>query len=237
LAELYSNDYHAELRAPGATEAAFGPKFRRYADWIQSFCRSGRVLDIGCSTGLLVRMLCDRGFDAEGIELNAASANWAARHYGVKVQTDPLQEGLFESGRFDLMIMADVLEHTVTPLNYLKMVRKFLSPGGFMLISFPDIRSLESRYWLMTSRLARRRWLWTNCHIPHHIWEFTRSTAERMFLEAGFQVAGFRRHQPRPERHSSIPMRLLSLPTHVLRLPGISGACGTQMEFLIRRND
>src|SRR5262249_50735615 len=154
---------------------------------------------------------------------------------GVEIQDEPLRDGLFESGRFDLVIMADVLEHAVTPLNYLKMVRSFLKPGGFMFVSFPDIGSPESRYWFMVSKIVRRRLVWTNCHIPHHIWEFTRSTAAKMFREAGFEVAGFRRDQPRPERHASLPLRFLSLPTHLLRLPGIAGACGTQMEFLIRR--
>ncbi|MBI3864314.1 MAG: class I SAM-dependent methyltransferase [Planctomycetia bacterium] len=233
---MYSGDYHRELRIPGATERIFGQKFRRYANWIQRFCPPGRALDIGCSTGLLVRMLRDRGFDAEGLEMNSSSAAWGAEQYGVKVKNATLRDGLFEESSFQLVVMADVLEHTVTPLMYLGMVRRILRPGGYMFVSFPDVASLESRYWLCLSRMTGKAWLWRNSHIPGHIWEFTRSVAERMFRQAGFEVIAFRRSQPEPEVDLSL-VGLLALPTQLLRMPGINRLCGTQMEFLIRLVD
>lgn len=168
--------------------------------------------------------------------MNVASADWAARHYGVKVQSEALRDDLFEESSFRLIVMADVLEHTVTPFTYLGMVRRILQPGGYMFVSFPDILSLESRYWRMLSKLTGRGWLWRNCHIPLHTWEFTKSTAETMFRRAGFDVVGFRRSQPQPEADSSV-VRLLSIPTQLLRFPGLSRWYGSQMEFLIRRDD
>jgi SAM-dependent methyltransferase len=234
IGRFYSGDYHQELMAPGATERTFGKKFRRYVAWIRKFRRSGRALDIGCSTGLLVRLLGDSGFEAEGMEMNAASAAWAAEHQGIKVRTDLLQDGTFPAGSFDLVTMGDVLEHTVTPLSFLAIVRKILKPGGHMFVSFPDVSSLESRYWYWLSRWTGRGWLWRTCHIPGHIWEFTRVTAERTFREAGFDLVGFRRSQPLPEVNRSLS-GLLALPTLLLCLPGVARLCGTQMEFIIRR--
>ena len=79
LKSFYAGNYHAELRTDGGTDAAFGKKYRRYIDRLSRHLRGGRVVDVGCSTGLLVRMLCDRGYDAEGIEMNSQSAGLGKR--------------------------------------------------------------------------------------------------------------------------------------------------------------
>ena len=72
IAAFYQGDYHSDLRITAGTEKAFDSKYQRYADALGRHLPVGRVVDVGCSTGLLVRKLCDRGYDAEGIELNAS---------------------------------------------------------------------------------------------------------------------------------------------------------------------
>ena len=99
LRAFYAGDYHGELRQNGGSEAAFGSKYRRYADTLARHLRSGRVLDVGCSTGLLVRLLCDRGYQAEGVELNQQSAVWGSAHYGVRIHNQTLQKWRRGRGR------------------------------------------------------------------------------------------------------------------------------------------
>jgi hypothetical protein len=77
-----------------------------------------------------------------------------------------------------------------------------------MLITFPDIDSLESRYLRFLSRILRRDWIWSCCHIPLHVWEFTPATAHTMFLKAGFEVVGYRRSQ---DEVTSLSIKLASL--------------------------
>jgi 2-polyprenyl-3-methyl-5-hydroxy-6-metoxy-1,4-benzoquinol methylase len=220
LNSFYQGDYHRELRTVGATEAAFGPKYERYADTLGRYLRSGRVVDVGCSTGLLVRILCDRGYQAEGIELNRESAEWGRTHYGIQIHGEPLERCRFEPGSLDAVLMTDVLEHTRHPRDYLGEVGRLLRPGGFVMVTFPDIRSVESLYQLMLSRLLKRDWIWDSCRIPSHVWEFTRATAEACFTSAGFRVVEFRRHQPRPDDDSSpLAVRMLNLPIRPLQWP------------------
>src|SRR5205807_2537410 len=57
---FYTGEYHSALRSDGGTDVAFGDKYRRYADALARHLSSGRVVDVGCSTGLLVKMLRDR---------------------------------------------------------------------------------------------------------------------------------------------------------------------------------
>lgn len=236
LEECYSGDYHAELRAEGATEQIFGAKYRRYLDWLTTYLPSGsRVLDIGCSTGLLVKMLGDEGYRAEGIELNQSSAEWGRIHYQVTIHNKLLEDCAFEPGSFDAVILTDVLEHTLHPRDYLMSVSQYLTPNGLALITFPDVNSLESRYFFLIAKLTRRQWLWKNCHIPLHIWEFTKATAIHCFQSAGFHVVDFRRSQDTGGEPETGLLKLINLPPAILSWSPLASRVGTQMEFIIGR--
>ncbi len=235
IVAFYQGDYHSELRTQVGTEKAFDSKYQRYADALGRHLPTGRVVDVGCSTGLLVRKLCDRGYDAEGIEFNAESAAWGRANYDVIIHTKPLEECSYGPESLDAILFTDVLEHTQHPRDYLREAGRRLVRGGVALVTFPDIWSVESRYQYLLSKLLRRDWLWGNCHIPLHVWEFTRATAVACFAGAGFEVVEFRRTQPAPEPVDSLALKLLSAPTKLLSWPVLSSLFGTQMEFVIRK--
>jgi 2-polyprenyl-3-methyl-5-hydroxy-6-metoxy-1,4-benzoquinol methylase len=231
---FYRGDYHEELRIAGATERVFGAKFTSYRDWIVQFLQGGRSLDIGTATGLMPSLLKQTGFDAEGIEYNPASAKWAEEHYGIRILTGDIRQYGLELGTFDLILMTDVLEHMQHPLEFLQTVGSYLKPGGFMLITFPDILSAESRFARLWSRLLRRDWIWYCCRIPLHIWEFTPATARAMFDKAGLDVVGFRRRHEHQDAYSGM-LKVLSLPLLLLRIPMVGNALGSQMQFVLRK--
>jgi 2-polyprenyl-3-methyl-5-hydroxy-6-metoxy-1,4-benzoquinol methylase len=232
--EFYQGDYHWELRVNGGTEKAFGAKFLRYRDWVVTFMQSGRSMDVGTATGLFPSLLKAAGFDAEGTEYNRASAEWGSAHFGIRIRPGGLEQIAAESNSYDLISMTDVLEHTEHPLRALQAASRSLKPRGYMLITFPDIRSVESEYQWTLARLTGRDWLWSCCNIPLHVWEFTPDTARAMFDKAGFDVVGFRRSQAPPEHFPGIA-GLLSIPFYALQLPLLARWFGTQMEFMIRR--
>jgi SAM-dependent methyltransferase len=162
-------------------------------------------------------MLRCAGYDAEGIELNAKSAEWGTRQYGIPIQIGTLETLLSDDRQYayDLVTLTDVLEHTVNPLESLILVNEFLKPGGHALVTFPDIRSLKSQIYRLLAKLTRRGWV--TCHIPFHTWEFTQATAIDCFNRAGFSVVAFRRSEPNEnfvDRYLRLflyPMRILSL--------------------------
>jgi SAM-dependent methyltransferase len=232
---FYAGDYHADLRREGGTEAAFGAKYRRYADTLGRHLRSGHVVDVGCSTGLLVRMLRDRGYDSEGVEMNAKSAAWGSAHYGVPIHAAPLEKSAFEKGTLDAVLLTDVLEHTRHPREYLRGVRELLAPGGLVLVTFPDIGSIESRFLHALTRASRREWMWHTCHVPLHVWEFTRRTAEACFAGAGFRVIEFRRSQAPAELYGPRALKILTWPIRALGGAPMAHRFGTQMEFVIQK--
>jgi SAM-dependent methyltransferase len=233
---FYQGDFHHELRDYGATERIFGQKFSRYRDWIQSYLKGGRSIDLGTATGLFPYLLKQVGFDAEGTEYNAESAAWGTDRYGIRIRVGGAELIASELACYDLISMTDVLEHTEHPLNSLKAVRRSLKPRGFMLITFPDISSIESRYQHVISSLTGRPWIWSSCRIPMHVWEFTPKTARAMFDRAGFDVVGFRRSEVPADKVSGV-VGLLNLPLNALTIPWIARSFGEQMEFMLRSRD
>jgi SAM-dependent methyltransferase len=195
----------------------------------------GRIVDVGCSTGLLVRMLQDAGYDAQGIEHNPESAGWGRSHYGVPIHSLPLEQCPFPRGSLDAVVLTDVLEHTLHPREFLRTLGETLAPGGLVLVAFPDIRSLESRSLRALARVARREWIWNTCHVPLHVWEFTPATARRCFEQAGFRVLELRRSQPTAERGLPGWLGLITFPLRALELPMLARYLGTQMEFVIQK--
>lgn len=236
LKGFYAESYHSPLCFPGKTEAVFGEKFEGYLRWILKFVRSGRSLDLGCSTGLFPHLLQEHGFQAEGLEINPATAQWGQQHYGVKITSCAFEEADYLPETFSLVTLTDFLEHTLAPFDALQRVRRILQPHKFAFVTFPDIESIEARYFRMLALATKREWLWSNCHIPLHTWEFTRPTAESLFKRAGFHVVGFRRSHPAMFERSPLYLALLSCPSKILEIPYLATRLGTQMEFMLQKN-
>lgn len=233
---FYSHGYHEELLTLEMTREAFGPKFESYIDWIAPHLRAGgRTLDLGCSTGLFPYLLKERGFAAEGLELNPTTAEFGREHFGIPITNQPFETADYEPSSFSLVSMTDVLEHSLSPIATLHRVHSILEDGGHALITFPDITSLESRYFYACAKMTGRDWLWRNCHVPLHTWEFTRPTAVALFRKTGFRVAAFRRTHVVLEEKRPPLLALLNLPAQMLMLPPLARLFGTQLEFLIQK--
>jgi SAM-dependent methyltransferase len=186
---------------------------------------------VGCATGLFPKLLTDEGYDATGIEINEESAAWGRQHYGARISVRTLEDLEIPSTPYDLITFTDVLEHTLHPLKALEHAKRLLTNKGYVLVTFPDITSLESLYYNLLRKVLHREWLWVTCHIPLHIWEFTPKTASSLFKKAGFEVVGFRRSYHRIDLDGKLQVlsffpRLLSIAPRLF---------GTQMEFMLRR--
>jgi hypothetical protein len=180
-------------------------------------------------------LLKDRGYQAEGLEMHPETARWGAAHYGVPIQVGDLESMASQHNGYDLVTLTEVVEHTPRPVEFLKTVNGLLKSGGYALVTFPDIRSLKSRYYRLLSNLTGRDWVWVSCRIPLHIWEFTYATASASFERAGFSIAGFRRNEEDGELSGAQAM--LGWPVKPLKLWPLAGRLGSQMEFMIRKKD
>lgn len=136
---------------------------------------SGRLLDIGCNEGRGLKIYRRNGFSPEGLELNARSAE-VARAAGFTVYETPLED--FQPAvPYDVVVLSNVLEHSLDPGQMLRDIARILRPGGQVWISCPNSRS----WW---RKLFGRAWI--NWHVPFHITQFSTATLGRVLIDSGF---------------------------------------------------
>ncbi|MDX2236913.1 MAG: class I SAM-dependent methyltransferase, partial [Hyphomonadaceae bacterium] len=142
LAHVYSNDagYHDQLLDPAsAAHAEMTAVARRHLAVLRREATAGTLLDVGASVGLFVAAAQAAGFNARGVEFNAASAGYARETLGLDVSAGTLDKVDIARDSLDIVTMFDVIEHLRDPLEAMQQVRALLRPGGLFLLSTPDI--------------------------------------------------------------------------------------------------
>jgi 2-polyprenyl-3-methyl-5-hydroxy-6-metoxy-1,4-benzoquinol methylase len=104
-----------------------------------------RHLDIGCSTGILLRAFQQHfGSHPVGVEPGETYREYA-QSKGIAVFTNIAGIRSNREELFDLISMAHVLEHISNPVAYLIDLRKqYLTSGGYLLIEVPNLFSHDS---------------------------------------------------------------------------------------------
>ncbi|WP_395697299.1 tetratricopeptide repeat protein [Methylocella sp.] len=101
---------------------------------------SGRWLDVGFGSGSLLFTAQEWGFVPVGIDLRAKNVETLAS-LGIESRRAPIEE-LEGEATFDVVSMADVLEHMPFPRKGLDAARKLLRPGGALFASMPNMDSM-----------------------------------------------------------------------------------------------
>jgi len=165
----------------------------------------GRVLDLGCASGGLLALLRPRAGHIAGLELSASAAAAAAQIGDLVVQGALEDPDLpFEEGSYDLVVLADVLEHLADPVAALRRAVGWTSPGGAVLLSVPNVA-----HWQARLTLARGRWPAeeSGTFDASHLRWFTREAVGDLLAQAGLEqrelaaiVPALRNHLPLPGR-------------------------------------
>jgi methionine biosynthesis protein MetW len=192
LAELYE--------AKTQTYAAFG-NGTIAAHAARLLPPAGRVLDIGCASGGLLALLRTRAGHLAGLELSASAANAAGQIADHVVQGALEDPGLpFEPASFDLVVLADVLEHLPDPAAGLQRAIGFCRPGGAVLVSVPNVA-----HWQARLQLLRGRWPQDDSGTfdASHLRWFTRDSLGALLRDGGLRdvelhaiVPALRNHAP-----------------------------------------
>lgn len=147
-----------------------------------------RVLELGCATGYMSRVLRQRGCQVVGIEIDAAAAVVAAAEcerviVGDLEQLDLAQE--LGDDRFDVVVAADVLEHLREPGQLLAALRPFFRPGGYLVASLPNIAHGSVRLALLEGRFPYSE---TGLLDRTHLRFYTLESMITLFETAGYSL-------------------------------------------------
>ena len=102
----------------------------------------GKILDIGCGEGELLIKTTLLGYNIIGMDRSKrelAVAHKTAKESGVKINTivADIENMSFEKEFFDTVVMGEIIEHLLDPVEDIKRVLKFIKPGGKLIITTP----------------------------------------------------------------------------------------------------
>lgn len=145
-----------------------------------SYCRNGKILDLGCGTGDTLVLLKKLGWDVYGIDIdeNAISV-------GKKRGLDNLKLGTYKDivtypdSYFDAVRLYHVIEHLDNPALCLSLIKKKLKKGGELIIGTPNMQSF-------TSLIFKSRWY--NLDSPRHLFLFSPRTLRMLAEKEGYLV-------------------------------------------------
>ena len=138
--DFYEKSYSFYQR-PGA-EHFDRARYTAMASWIADAMPlpPRRILDAGCGRGWMIEAMREFFPNAEfsGIEPSEQESE-NARQRGLRVTTGRIGAGTGTSDtRHDVVYSTNVLEHTESPVAFLRGLRELLTPDGHIVILCPD---------------------------------------------------------------------------------------------------
>ena len=184
LADLYrtldNRTYDSEQSARLRTAA-------RHLRIVERHAQLGRLLDVGCASGMFLRAAADKGWDVVGLEPSRSFFESARQNLNGSGQVfcTVLQNAPLPTRSFDVITLWDVLEHVTDPVAFLRSCESLLKPGGLLFVNVPDLSSIQAR-------LFGARW---PLLLQEHLNYFTPESLSRCAVSAGLEWIKFG-HRP-----------------------------------------
>lgn len=135
------------------------------------------ILEVGAGSGTLIKLMKQDYPEVLGIEPSKNFCDFAKRNYGVVIKNISYEE-LDTTQKFDVIVALDVIEHVVSPDDFVKKIASLLKHKGVLIIGTPNRNSV-------TAKILSKKW-W---HIrPPHISYFNDKSSEYLFAKHNLKL-------------------------------------------------
>ena len=113
--------------------------------------RDAKIIDIGCNDGKFLSRLRDSGFnDLRGLEptknMSKAAIGAGFRVFNTYLNKKVSEEIINETGKFDCVVLRQVLEHIENLSDFGSALRNLLKPNGLLVVEVPDSEAWFTGY-------------------------------------------------------------------------------------------
>lgn len=121
-----------------------------YAKIIRKYTNPGKVLDVGCAAGFILKGFENYGWDAYGVEPNAAMSTYGKNELNLDICTGSMEEYKTDH-KFDLVTLIQVIGHFYDIDMAMENISNLLNQNGLVLVESWNMKSLVARvlgkYW------------------------------------------------------------------------------------------
>ncbi len=241
IKELYSKNYFCKLQKDYFS-AGFSKKlkdslrvkdFKGRLDKIKEYgkIQKKRILDIGCATGIFLKICKDEGWDTYGVEISNFAGEFARKTYDLKIFIGELYKTKYKSNFFDVTTGWDLIEHVEDPVKLLEEIKRILKPGGYIALETTMVDSLLFIIADIVYRITFGKFkkLVEIAYPIHHANHFSRKTLETILKKLDFKIVKKENLEIFYEE-TSLPK--ISLPI-LSMISTVSIATGKTIEFFV----
>lgn len=182
----YQNEYSIE--EVNYINSKLEQKFLLINDVLIGTDKKLSFLDIGCGEGWSLNFFKNKGFEVKGIEYS----NYACKTFNKSVVKylevgdayNVLKDMDENEIRFDVILIQNVLEHVLEPLQLLKFAQKLLTKNGLIIIQVPNDFSTLQKKLFQKFYIDKEFWV----TYPDHISYFNKDGLKNLCLDAGLSM-------------------------------------------------
>ena len=173
-----SDDYFDRIISIPKYDSENYTKVKWLSDSIDShITKGGAILDIGSGGGVFLYtfLQANKHWSPYGVEPTIEFAELTRRKLNCFVHTGNYTKDIFNT-KFDLITCNQVLEHTISPIDFLNNIFSDLNFGGYLYIEVPDASDFEE----LPPEHDR--------FLAQHLWYFSVDTLKKIFEKTDFNV-------------------------------------------------
>lgn len=200
IEEIYSKDYFTKLQkdyfSAGLTkelENSLRVKdFENRFENVKKFTniKKGKLLDVGCGTGVFLKIVRDDGWRTKGTEVSRFAAEVGKKKFNLDIVCNELKEIKLKRASFDIVTGWDLIEHVEEPGELIVEIKRILKNKGFVTFQTTMVDSLlfilaDLSYTLSFGKFSK---LVEIAYPVHHSNHFSRKTLKKLLLKNGFRI-------------------------------------------------
>lgn len=156
---------------------------RRIRKFLKDLPAGARFLDIGCGDGQLLEAVKRQfpSIEVQGLDWRfEPEARRRLEAQGIILHESRLETADLPTSHFDLVTMNQLIEHLWQPRECLEMVRRILSPLGWLVLATPDVEGYDRQFFISG--------LWGGYYFPRHLNLFSRRLLLRLLTDCGLET-------------------------------------------------
>lgn len=144
------------------------------------------LLDIGCGEGWALSVFHERNWNVTGVDYSDFGVSVHNPEFVTNVITGEILESvdrlILQGRKFDCILLDNVLEHLLDPLQLLKKLKILSSEKCILIIEVPNDFSLLQKDLLKRKKISKEHWV----VVPDHISYFNKKGLENLCVAAGW---------------------------------------------------
>lgn len=157
--------------------------FKNYLELMESYRKTGYVLDVGCGIGSFVYAAKEKKWQSFGIDIGSSIS--VGEKYHLNIFNGKIEDMDFDAHQFDAITMFDVIEHIIDLNSLLEKTSYFLRRNGLLIIKTPNANGLSSK--LLGSK-------WSSVQPEDHMYLFSPKSLRMVLEKYGYKVLKTQTH-------------------------------------------